>query len=216
MVYQLQFFPKEKCVVTGNPILEKFSKIAVKEKKGKTSVILVTGGSRGSQTVNELLQGILEKILSSCKVLHQSGQMDLGKFERIKESLTPELGKNYKVFANIGPDKMTDYLISSDIVVARAGANTVSEIIAAKKLSILIPIPFSYEDEQTKNALYAEKLGLSKILSQSEATPQRLLSEIEYLLSNWEKLSESIKDVKSPDEGASGRVVETLMEVTAK
>lgn len=212
----LQFFPKNKCVVTGNPILQEFEKISFKEGLAKTPAVLVTGGSRGSQTINQLLQGILEKLLENKKIIHQTGQMDFEKFSRIKQDLRPELKKNYQVLGTVSPGKMTELIINSDLVIARAGANTVSELIAAKKLSVLIPIPFSYEDEQTKNALFAEKLGLSRILFQSAATPERLLSAIEDIFANWDKLGETLKNIKSPDIGASGKVVDTLMGVMTK
>ncbi len=211
-----KFFPSKKCVLTGNPILPEFLTIPSRDRLSFPPVIFITGGSRGSTTVNELVAGILERLLRDYIVVHQSGNIDYEKYLEIRRELPPELRKRYQVYSHVSSEKMYELLRESDIVVARAGANTVSELIAAKKISILIPIPFSYLDEQTKNALFAEKLGLARVLPQAEATPERLLSEINHLVQNWEKTRKKIKNIQSPDIRASARVVNLMLESAKK
>lgn len=212
----LKYFPSEKCVVTGNPILPEIAKIPVKKTLGNPPIIFVTGGSRGSVTVNELISEVLEKLLVGFRLVHQAGELEYKKFQEKKESLPANLKENYEVFANILPDKMPEILGKADIVVARAGANTVSEIIAAKKPSVLIPIPFSYMDEQTKNAQFAEGLGLSRVLTQAEADGTKLLSQINYLVENWQEISEKAAIIASPDKDATGKVVDLLESLIKK
>jgi len=206
----LKYFPPDKSVVTGNPILPEIAKILAKKTIGNPPLIFITGGSRGSVTINELIAEVLEKLLGSYRMIHQTGELEYKKFQEKKGNLPTNLKENYGVFASVLPDKMPEILSRADIVVARAGANTVSEIIAAKKPSVLIPIPFSYLDEQTKNAHFAESLGLARVLPQAEASGARLLSEINYLLENWEKISEKASEIQSPDKNAAGKVVDLL------
>lgn len=212
----LKYFPNKKCVVTGNPILPEILKVSPKETLSDPPVIFVTGGSRGSLTINGLVGGILERLLKDYQVIQQTGSVDYEKYAERKKELKQELGNRYEVFANVVPQKMTDLLEEADIVVARAGANTVSELIAAKKMAILVPIPFSYMDEQTKNAFFAQRLGVARVLPQSEATPERLLSEIKYLLDSWEKVRKSVAKPESPDKDAASKVVELMLRVLKK
>jgi len=212
----LKYFPDNKCVVTGNPILPEIAKLPAKQTIGNPPAIFITGGSRGSVTINELIADILEKLLGSYRLIHQTGELEYKKFTEKKDGLPSNLKENYEVFANTPPDKMPEILSKADIVVARAGANTVSEIIAAKKPSILIPIPFSYLDEQTKNASFAESLGLARMLPQAEVNGARLLSEINYLAENWQKISEEASEIQSPDKDAAGKVVDLLESLIKK
>lgn len=183
------FFPKEKLVLTGNPINPLFGKI---QNKNHVKTIFITGGSRGSEKINETLIKILPRLTKRYKVIHQAGEAHAQKYEAY------------------GKVDMPKILAQSDIVVARAGANTVSELIAAKKPSILIPIPWSYMDEQTKNAEYVARLGFARILPQSELTPERLLAEIEKLVSDYPEVINKIKNVVSPDLNASKKLVDLL------
>lgn len=207
-----KYFSEGKCIVVGNPILPEMERIPVKTKMSSPPAIFVTGGSRGSVTLNSLIDEILEKVLSKYDLIHQTGELDFARFEKRKEGLPQELKGRYQPFSHLTPGEMPKILGKIDLVIGRAGANTVSEIIAAKKPAILIPIPFSYLDEQTKNAFFAEDFGLARILPQDEATGKELLRMIEELFQNWEQIVLMVKDKESPDIGASGRVVAILEE----
>lgn len=208
----LEFFPKEKCVVIGNPILPEIEKILPKTQISAPPKILVTGGSRGSLTINSLIGKILEKLLTRYKLIHHTGQIDFSKFEERKSRLKGEAKERYEVYSHIPADDMPRILEEADILVGRAGANTVSEIIAAKKPSLLIPLPFSYLNEQTKNAHFAEKFGVARVLTQEGITPEKVLKEIDYLVNNWQAILAKVKAKVSPDIGASKRLVSLVKE----
>ena len=96
----------------------------------------------------------------------------------------------------------------ADVVVARAGANTVAEILATQRPSILIPIPWTYLNEQQKNAEYAQKLGNVKVIHQNKFKKRILLSTIKELIDNWNSKPKSKQ--KKLDIHASKEIVNIL------
>jgi len=208
----LKFFPKDKCVVVGNPILPEIEKILPKERISSPPEILVTGGSRGSMAINSLIGEVLEELLSKYKLIHHTGEIDFPKFEKRRSRLAGAAKERYEVYSHIPAQDMPKILGKADILVARAGANTVSEAVAAKKPSILIPLPFSYLDEQTKNADFAEKYGVAKLLPQENLTGQKLLKGINETIESWQATLSRVKTRVSPDIGASGRLVSLIEE----
>ncbi len=211
----LRYFPKGKSKVIGNPLLSNIREILPKEKIGDPATILVTAGSRGSQRINSLIEPILEKLLRSYCVIHITGQLDFNKFSGKKVFLDKTLSKNYEIYSTVDPMQIGGLYKRSDIVIGRAGANTVSEIIATKRPSILIPIPWSYLDEQNKNAKYAEKMGIATIINQEEATPEALLIEVSTIKNKWNDMVRKVtKD--NPDIYASGKFVGLIEEYFEK
>lgn len=207
-----EYFPKEKCVVVGNPILTQIAEVKPKTEIGKPPTVFITGGSRGSQIMNELVVDVLEKLLKDFIVIHQVGFLDNRKIEKVKDSLAKELREKYEVYPMIDPMDLDGVYKRADVVISRAGANTVAEIVATKRPAILIPIPWSYQDEQAKNAEFAEKFGLAKVLNQEELTGDRLAEEITNLVDNWEEIITRTKNKKSPDIKAAKRLVDLLEE----
>ena len=183
-----------------------------KKKMGFPPTILVTGGSRGSLTINNLIKPILTKLLGEFHVVHQVGPMDFRKFVEIKNKLPEALGTKYEVYSQIDPMQMGGIFKKTDIVVGRAGANTVSELMVCKTPSILIPIPWSFEDEQTKNAILAQEFGIAKVFEQEKITPEILLKEVLFIAKNWDYFASRVRRKVSPDIGASGRLVSLIKE----
>lgn len=200
--------------VIGNPIMTQILEVPVKEKISKLPVIYVTGGSRGSQKINQALKPILNKLLEKFHVIHQTGLIDYQHFRRLKKKLPSKLGLKYEVYPVIDPMQVDGVYKRSDIIISRAGANTVAEIMVVKRPSILIPIPFSYLDEQTKNADIAKEFGIAKVIKEEDLLPERLLREIEDLYLNWKKYVKRSLDKVSPDVNASSSFVD-LIEETA-
>lgn len=195
------FFNKHKTKLVGNPINDKIIDQIKKEPAKEIKTILVTGGSRGSVWINDALKPILPRLLEKYYVIHQIGENN-PKFD-IEDN-------RYLSFAQVSSKNMAEILAKSDIVISRAGANTVSELIALKKPSILIPIPWTYNDEQTENAKYMENLGLARILLQKDLTAQKLLLEIEKLINEYSSIVKKTADILSPDIEASGKIVNIL------
>lgn len=207
-----RFFPNSKCVITGNPILTRIGEVKSKLILEPNPVIFVTGGSRGSQTINESIKPILPRLLEKYTVVHQSGYLDLEEFEKLRDNLSLPLKNRYEVSPIIDPGEMDKIYKKCDLIIGRAGANTVSEIIAVKRPALLIPIPWSYANEQYENAKLAEDFGIAKILDQETLTSDKLLKEIEEAFDNWPETVRKIKNKKSPDLAASKKLVDLLEE----
>lgn len=210
-----KYFPNSTCEITGNPIMKEITNVRPLSKMNGLPVVFVTGGSRGSQSINSVLEQILKKLLSKYIVIHQTGGLDYLKFSNIKQKLPKALRDNYEVFIRVNPLDISEIYKRSSIIVSRAGANTVSEIMYIKRPAILIPLPISYLDEQTENAKIAKKWGIAKIIPQEKLTPELLMQSIENLSSASQTIIKKIKTSQSPDFNASKRLVK-LVEVYMK
>ena len=206
----IKHFPSNKVVVTGNPIMTQITEISPKRKPGSPPTIFITGGSRGASTINSLIKYLLPELLKKYVVIHQTGQLDFEEFLKIQKSLPNTTRERYEVYSQIDPMKIDGVYKRTDVLVGRAGANTVSEILAIQIPSILIPIPFSYEDEQTKNAEFAKAAGLVEVLPQEKATPKVLLGLIEKTINNWESRVAKAAKYENPDKKASSRLVDLV------
>ncbi len=202
-----KYYPHAKCELTGNPVMKEVTRVKAKSKIGEPPVIFVTGGSRGSQKINEALESILKKLLSKYKVIHQTGGLDYLKFSDIKQKLPQALRDNYEVFVRVNPLEVYKIYQKCDLVIARAGANTVSEVMAIKRPAIFIPIPVSFMNEQMKNARIAVGWGVAKIIRQEVLTPELLYAYIENLIGDYSAIVEKIRSKDSPDRGASGKLL---------
>ncbi len=202
-----KYFPRGKTVLTGNPIDYTIFKPKILKNIPKEPLILVTGGQSGSLFLNEVVEKSLERLLSIGKVIHLTGLKEEEKFKKIKESLDKKLKRRYWVFGTVSPDKYAKIFNSASIVISRAGANTVSKIVASFKPSILVPIPFSYLQEQEKNASFAKRYAGSRIIHQDELTPKSLISEVIFLKNNWKKIAKGLKKNRNPDIKAREKLV---------
>jgi len=182
-----EYFPRDKVVLTGNPV-RKFSILDSKFSifGNKLPTIYVTGGSSGSHSVNELIEGIIAELLAVCNVIHQVGDTqkyrDFERLEQLRQDLPEDLQDNYILKKFIDPSQIGDLINSSSLVIARSGINTVTELIYFEKPALLIPLPFSQNSEQLKNAKFLKKIGLGKVLPQSKINQKKLLQAIKLML----------------------------------
>ena len=135
-------------------------------------MLLVVGGSTGAKAVNEAVEAALDELLKTFDVVHLCGQ---GK----ADDTAPRPG--YVRFEYVNRE-MADLLALADVVVSRAGANAVFELLALKKPAVLVPLPLeASRGDQILNAQYFERNGYAVHLPQSEATPQKLVDTVRAL-----------------------------------
>jgi UDP-N-acetylglucosamine--N-acetylmuramyl-(pentapeptide) pyrophosphoryl-undecaprenol N-acetylglucosamine transferase len=204
------FFPKEKIVLTGNPIIKSIRDIHPRLQMSDPPVLFVAGGSRGSQSLNTLIRNIAPEILRSFIVIHQTGTLDYRDFVEFRNTLSEEAQKHYELYEFIDPLEIHTFWRRADIFIGRAGANTVSESIAAKRPSIFIPLPFAYNDEQTKNAEYAKIIGLATIIPEKNLDKETFLQALSLVHRQWGKIVKHVYKKQSPDKYASTNVVNLL------
>lgn len=215
-------FKKEKIVLTGNPIRKeiiepsgKFSKdFEILTKNKKRPVVLVTGGNQGSHIINETVEKIVKELTNQVILVHQTGDSSYKDYERLVElKANLENSENYIVEKWIDSDDMGSLLDKADLVVSRSGANTLLELAYKGVPTILVPIPFLYANEQVKNSKFYQKLGLAKIIYQSDLSSERLLTEINESLKNidkYKKQAQEAKQVAIPD-AAKRLALETML-----
>jgi UDP-N-acetylglucosamine--N-acetylmuramyl-(pentapeptide) pyrophosphoryl-undecaprenol N-acetylglucosamine transferase len=198
----LKYFPPKKTVLTGNPIRPDI--FQVKNRRllitSRHPIILVTGGNQGSHVINMAVAKILPKLLEKYIVIHQVGMAgvynDYETFEEIKSKLPAKLAASYHLERFIGPDEFGAVLKSTDLAIARSGANAVVDFAANKVPAIFIPLPFATHDEQTKNARLLVDAGSAVILPQRELTPERLLGVTEMMIQNIRRYKKAATSAK--------------------
>lgn len=185
-----KFFPKEKTVLTGNPVRQFTGSLGEVRKKysivsENLPFLYITGGSLGSHAINLLIEGCLEDLLSHFRILHQTGDAkEYGDFDRLsqkREYLPPKLKDRYSLTKFVDPQDVGGVLQEATIVVGRCGINTISELLYYKKVSLLIPLPFSQGNEQYKNALLLKNTGLAEVLNQNDTTSELLFEKLLYI-----------------------------------
>ncbi len=178
----LKLLPEEKAVLTGTPIrteLSQGNKLAGLDMCGFSAnkpVIMVIGGSLGAANVNKAVRETLPLLLEDFQIVHLCGK---GKIDNLYLS-TP----GYKQFEYIKAE-LKDLFAMADIVISRAGANAICELLALKKPNILIPLPAaSSRGDQLLNAASFESQGFSIVINEDDLTPQLLADKVHELYFN--------------------------------
>ena len=204
----------KKIVFTGTPVKiekkqynnEQRKKIIESvELKENIPIILIFGGSQGAQKINEAIIGILEnKLNKDYQIIWATGpkQYEIIKKELQKKNLNIDNIQNAKILPYIY--NMEEIMNISNVIVARSGAMTITEISNLGKPSILVPLPNVSQDHQLYNAKVLENVGAAKIILNNELTKDNLNTEIEKIIKNPElmkkmeknALAKSVKNVQ--------------------
>ncbi|EKD56794.1 MAG: UDP-N-acetylglucosamine-N-acetylmuramyl-(Pentape ptide) pyrophosphoryl-undecaprenol N-acetylglucosamine transferase [uncultured bacterium] len=147
---------------------------------GHKSTILIIGGSQGARFINNTVAAIMEELTKKYHVFHIAGKNDF-------EWLSKNNWSNYELFDFT--DKISELMAKSDLVISRAGANSMAEIATLRKPTILIPIKESANDHQTANARVFEKNNAALVFSEDQLNPDTLLGIINTLMANKELIN---------------------------
>ncbi|MEY2670272.1 MAG: hypothetical protein RLZZ577_588 [Bacteroidota bacterium] len=208
-----RFFPKEKMVLTGNPVRQDLMTIEGKRAEGVThfnldpnkKTILVLGGSLGARRVNQLIEKELEFFeTQNVQLLWQCGKLYFEEYQKYQS-------KDVQVMAFI--ERMDLVYAAADIVISRAGASSVSELCIVGKPVVFIPSPNVAEDHQTKNAKsIADKNGAILIReSELDATFESTFSDLIGNENKQHELSQNIKSLALPN--ATKAIVEEIIKL---
>lgn len=175
----LKLLPADKAVLTGSPIRAELSQgnrltgLNMCGFSANDPVIMVIGGSLGAANVNKAVRDALPKLLTDFQVVHLCGK---GKVDNLLLN-TPR----YKQFEYVKTE-LKDLFAMADIVISRAGANAICELLALKKPNILIPLPASSSrGDQILNARSFEAQGFSIVLNEEDLTPELLADKVHEL-----------------------------------
>lgn len=191
-----QFFPKNRTVLTGNLIRESIFKPNKKlpswiKKKPTKPILYITGGSQGSEIINRTVTQILKPLLKNWYIIHQCGKPTGStnykkQLHLIKRKLSQANQINYQVREWINKEELAWVYSNAKGVISRSGANTTEEIAIKRIPSILIPLPFSHNDEQLKNALALSSNKQAILLEQKNLSPEVLL-EATHLIKKYHR-----------------------------
>jgi len=212
-----RFFPKNKTILTGNPILTRQSEkhdchdTTFKEKN--IQFICIVGGSSGSHAINILVEGCVQKLLEKYNVLHQTGDAreykDYERLKALRASFEGKLQERYKITRFIEPDHIACVLKAVDIVVSRSGINTITLLLFLKKPTILIPLPISQRNEQYKSAFLLKDAGLGEVYNQNGLSSEKLFDNISNMIDNKKRyvLSKEYQEFVDPL-AATSKIIE--------
>lgn len=178
----MKYLPADKAVLTGSPIREELLKgdrtsgLSYAHLSSDKPVLLVIGGSLGSVAVNKAVRSILPRLLSHYQVIHICGKGNL------EESM---IGTEGYVQYEYVDAPLKHLFAAADLVISRAGANSICELLALRKPNLLIPLSASASrGDQILNANSFEKQGFSKVLEEESLSEDTLYHAVENLYQN--------------------------------
>ena len=202
----LEHLPEGKAVLTGSPIRQELlsgDKFKAREFLHFTSdkpVIMIVGGSLGAVAVNNAVRAILPELLKKYQLIHLCGK------GKVDESLLNMEG--YAQFEYIR-DELKDLFAITDIVISRAGANAICELLALHKPNLLIPLSANASrGDQILNARSFERQGFSMVLEEEELTNEILLGAINNLYENRETYIDTMK--KSNQQNSIDTIIDLI------
>jgi len=214
-----RYFVESKVLLTGNPIRKEisqgnkelfFKKLGLTESK---PVIFVLGGSQGAQGVNEAIAKSLPELLKLAQVVHQTGKKNYKTaIHKAREVGIKEGHGGYFPFSFFELEDMKNAYASADIVISRAGANSISEIAANKKPTILIPLPSAANNHQSMNAYALAEAGGAIVLEENNLGEHMLIQNVDKILNKENfanKLVENISGFYHAD--AADKIADGLL-----
>jgi UDP-N-acetylglucosamine--N-acetylmuramyl-(pentapeptide) pyrophosphoryl-undecaprenol N-acetylglucosamine transferase len=166
-----KFFPKEKIMITGNPVRSAITQSSISKSEGikffgldeTKKTVLVVGGSLGAKSINEAIDKHLDSLLNGgLQLIWQTGKPYA---PRAKERAAGKAG----VWTNEFITQMENGYAAADIVISRAGAMAIAELCVVKKPVLFVPFPFAAEDHQTVNAMTLVNKNAALMVKDNEA-----------------------------------------------
>lgn len=187
------WLPRDRTHVPGNPIrrsLLRWTPEAGGAALGldpSLPVVLVTGGSQGSERINEATSSALPQILRRAQVVHHTGPAHIARAEDRKRRLPDEIRERYRPYGFLR-EEMGAALAAADLVVGRAGSSSISEPLAFGKPLVLIPFGAAASAHQAANAQAVQERGAASVIRESVLDGDRLAAEVRGLLDDAPRL----------------------------
>lgn len=196
-----EFYDQKKVFFSGNPVSlfvaegnreESMKKFMI---EGDKPVVFIMGGSKGAKQINNLVIEILPTLLEKYEIIHQCG---IGNYDEVRakvEDMNIPFLNDYHLFPFL-KKSIAEAYAAADLIVSRAGANTVAEIILVGKPSILIPLSSSEGDKQVKNAYYYSEAGAALMLNEKNLKPSLFLNAINGIFESKLKMMEMMRSAR--------------------
>jgi UDP-N-acetylglucosamine--N-acetylmuramyl-(pentapeptide) pyrophosphoryl-undecaprenol N-acetylglucosamine transferase len=197
-----KFFPHRETVTTGTPVRPEIANLPSREAAAAhfgldagRPTIVVTGGSQGARRLNELSAQAAVNLPTETQVLHIAGALD---FQRVCEITTGRA--DYKVLGFC--DQMPSAYAIADLVIARSGASSLTEIASAGCPSILVPYPHAADDHQTRNAEVFAEAGAATLVQECDLDAEKLASLATSILQDlptYQRMAKAARALAVPD-----------------
>lgn len=200
-------FAARKAVVSGTPVrasLFRWTRDEARAKMGlpeNAALVVVTGGSQGSERVNEAIFGALPRLLQAAYVLHVTGESHFAKATARERSLPEDLRARYLPRAYLRGE-MGAVLAAADLVVGRAGSSSIAEPLAFGVPLVLVPFGAAMEGHQDANARAAAEAGAAIVVREGELDADRLTAKVTGLLNDpaqLRRMANAAKNAGRPD-----------------
>jgi len=217
-----RFFPKEKIVLTGNPVRQDLFAVAPKAAEAyeffglnpQKKTLLIVGGSLGARTINQSIIAHLKTLNEAdIQVIWQAGKFYIDDARQAVETVFSDLQSEKKLIVTDFVSRM-DYAYSvADLVISRAGASSISELCLLEKPVILVPSPNVAEDHQTQNALALVRKNAAIMIKDADAREQ-LVPEALNLIQDDEKLRNLSQNIVNlAQKNSASRIVDEVMKL---
>ena len=209
-----KYFKSGKTVLTGNPVRKALmagNRLAALQNfnlNPARKTILILGGSQGAQKINQIILDSLVLLVKDFQIIHQCGESQLQLVKTELEKIIKEgqgeyadaVKANYKLYPFFGEKELATAYAASDIIISRAGANSLFEIAMLGKPVILIPLFHGSRGEQLSNAEELAKFG-GVYIEEENLTPHIIISQINNLLEpeKYNLISQKLKTFAMPD-----------------
>lgn len=195
-----KYFPEEKTALTGMPVRKSLQVGSappgaeeIYKLEANVPVILVLGGSQGSEKINDVLLDIAEELVKVAQVVHQCGPKNEKEVSgRLKIVLEKSSFQNrYRVYPFLNDEALRFFSAAANLVISRAGSSAIFEIATWGKASIVVPLSNSAQNHQRGNAYSYARSGAATVIEENNLSSHVLLSEIQRILID-KKTSESM------------------------
>ena len=208
----LKYVKDNKGILTGSPIREeifsgsKAKGLEICQFKNQKEVILIMGGSLGSQVINNVIYENLETLTNKFNIIHICGKGNVNsKYEQYE---------GYKQFEFVDKE-LPDLFAVADYIISRAGANSIFEFLALKKPMLLIPLSKkASRGDQILNANSFKKEGYALVMEEEEITTESFRQKVEELVNKKQELVNNMN--KSGSKTGNSAVLEIIMSVVEK
>lgn len=211
---------KKKPYVTGNPVRKELLRIDRSTARARLGIdnnipmILSFGGSLGAEKVNQAVAELIKWHNGTDRFYHIHGTGKLGYKEFVGKFSDEGIKLSDKIDVREYIKDMDVCMAAADLVICRAGAITLSELLACGKPSILIPSPYVAENHQFHNAMTLKQIGAAEIIEEKDLTPKKLIKTVSDLIENKSKLASMTSAAKGGAiMDANERIYEIIMQL---
>lgn len=215
-----RFFPKEKIILTGNPVRQDLFNVAPKSKEAydffgfdsSKKTILIVGGSLGARTLNQSIAAHLETIAKTdVQIIWQTGKFYI---ESARESAKSY--ENNKMLVTDFVSRMDYAYAIADLVISRAGASSISELCLLAKPVILVPSPNVAEDHQAQNALALVNKNAAIMIRDVNAVKDLIPKALELIQNDAELENLSKNIILLAQKNSADRIADEVFKITGK